>query len=164
MRTIAWRVSAAADDTPASADHLWTMTSGTRHVAGQVERQAALLWFRWPAWRCDSCTVSDPTLVISMSPEPLIPTGVLAVGQNAGHQVLVKVLCGWRGTTGHFEWQQARQPRAVFAGSNANKLNRLGAAFSCKVSDPAFVVGMRTVPLIPAGIWKPSSMSVINCR
>ena len=37
-------------------------------------------------------------------------------------------------------------------------------AFSCKVSDPAFVVGMRTVPLIPAGIWKPSSMSVINCR
>jgi hypothetical protein len=41
---------------------------------------------------------------------------------------------------------------------------RLGAAFSCTVSDPAFVVGMRSVPLIPSGIWKPSSMSVINCR
>jgi hypothetical protein len=23
---------------------------------------AALLWFRWPAWRCNSCTVSDPAL------------------------------------------------------------------------------------------------------
>ena len=200
-----------------------------------THRLAALLWFRWPAWRCNSCTVSDPALVNGMSPEPLIPTGVLAVGQNAGHellattdgcdiagsrlghgaigglgggrglgtgcfsglallrrgwrhrrawwrawhgyggclsglalqhlsdlalvngmspepliptgvlavgqnaghQVLVKVLCGWRGTTGHFEWQQARQPRAVFAGSNANKLNRLGAAFSCIVSDSA---------------------------
>ena len=74
-----------------------------------THRLAALLWFRWPAWRCNSCTVSDPALVNGMSPEPLIPTGVLAVGQNAGHQVLVKVLCGWRGTTGHFEWQQARR-------------------------------------------------------
>ena len=89
-----------------------------------THRLAALLWFRWPAWRCNSCTVSDPALVNGMSPEPLIPTGVLAVGQNAGHQVLVKVLCGWRGTTGHFEWQQARQPQAVYAGSNANKLLR----------------------------------------
>jgi hypothetical protein len=62
-----------------------------------THRLAALLWFRWPAWRCNSCTVSDPALVNGMSPEPLIPTGVLAVGQNAGHQVLVKVLCGWRG-------------------------------------------------------------------
>jgi hypothetical protein len=45
LRTIAWRASVAADDPPASADHLWTMTSGARHVAGQVrevERQRAL--------------------------------------------------------------------------------------------------------------------------
>jgi hypothetical protein len=27
-----------------------------------MHRLAALLWFRWPAWRCNSCTVSDPAL------------------------------------------------------------------------------------------------------
>ena len=27
-----------------------------------THRLAALLWFRWPAWRCNSCTVSDPAL------------------------------------------------------------------------------------------------------
>jgi hypothetical protein len=49
----------------------------------------------------------------------------------------VKVQCGWCCTTRSSEWQQVRQPRAVFAGSNANKLNRLGAGFCCIVSDPA---------------------------
>ena len=63
---------------------------------------------------------------------------------------------------GHLNGSKHDKPRAVFAGSKVNKLNRLGAAFGCKVSDPAFVVGMRTIPLIPAGIWKSSSMPVIG--
>ena len=84
---------------------------------------------------------------------PLIPAGIWKSSSmpviGAGESPM---RLGVEDHPGSSEWQQARQPRAVFAGSNANKLNRLGAAFSCKVSDPAFVVGMRSIPLIPAGI------------
>ena len=52
---------------------------------------------------------SDPAFLNGMSPSPLIPTGVLDVGQNAGHQVRVKedghggcdgALGGWHGGMG----------------------------------------------------------------
>ena len=101
-----------------------------------THRLAALLWFRWPAWRCNSCTVSDPAL---WSACVRLHRSLRASGRRAACRpsLRVKVQCGWCGTTWSSEWQQARQPRAVFAGSNANKLNRLGAAFCCTVSDPA---------------------------
>ena len=101
-----------------------------------THRLAALLWFRWPAWRCNSCTVSDPAL---WSACVRLHRSLRASGRRAACRpsLRVKVQCGWCGTTWSSEWQQARKPRAVFAGSNANKLNRLGAAFCCIVSDPA---------------------------
>jgi hypothetical protein len=87
-----------------------------------THRLAALLWFRWPAWRCNSCTVSDPAL---WSACVRLHRSLRASGRRAACRpsLRVKVQCGWCGTTRSSEWQQARQPRAVFAGSNANKLN-----------------------------------------
>jgi hypothetical protein len=87
-----------------------------------THRLAALLWFRWPAWRCNSCTVSDPAL---WSACVRLHRSLRASGRRAACRpsLRVKVQCGWCGTTWSSEWQQARQPRAVFAGSNANKLN-----------------------------------------
>ena len=73
-----------------------------------THRLAALLWFRWPAWRCNSCTVSDPAL---WSACVRLHRSLRASGRRAACRplLLVKVRCGWCGTTRLSERQQARR-------------------------------------------------------
>jgi hypothetical protein len=62
-----------------------SMNFGGRLDVGRGAGTAAV-----PPCGAATARVSDPALVNGMSPEPLIPTGVLAVGQNAGHELLAK--------------------------------------------------------------------------
>jgi hypothetical protein len=64
-----------------------SMNFGGRLDVGRGAGTAAV-----PPCGAATAKVSDPALVNGMSPEPLIPTGVLAVGRNAGHELLAKTV------------------------------------------------------------------------
>ena len=69
------------------ANHGNVRGMGMAPSAGLV---AGVAWVPWlPLW-LGAANLSDLALVNGMSPEPWIPTGVLAFEQNASHQLLVK--------------------------------------------------------------------------